>query len=131
MAASDPTPPGEPNTAAGSNPQKPKKPAWSGNWDIPKVINLPGLRIKVRVGIPVRDELHGSFSYDSEGGARIILNANDPIEVQRYTLCHELQHALVELVDQMLEQFPEHVRPASWEWVGEGAPEPCPAPVTA
>jgi Zn-dependent peptidase ImmA (M78 family) len=37
-----------------------------------------------------------------------------PLPVQRYALIHELQHALVELLDVMIEKYPDHVRPKAY-----------------
>jgi hypothetical protein len=51
------------------------------------------------------------YSYKEGGGgyATIRIDAALPLSVQRYCLLHELQHALVELLDVMLEKYLEHV----------------------
>ena len=101
---------------------------WQGAFLIPKAIRLPGLTIKVKMGTP--EELmsmgkpDGAWLYDLEDEmAVILLDASIPIEVQRYTLLHELQHAVIELVDIMLENYPQDVRtrsmlPATGEIIG-------------
>lgn len=94
-----------------------KRPAWYGDWPVPKAVHLPGVRVRVRQ-LPETDMLEkygtrfGCFSYDvPKQLAVVILNGDLPLEVQRYTLLHELQHALVDVLDQMVEKFPESVQP--------------------
>jgi len=95
-----------------------KAPNWTGDWPIPKRINLPGVRIKVKV-VPQEtlDKLGSrvaAWVYRAPDGiATIYLSGEFPLEVQRYALLHELQHAAVELLDAMIEKFPEHVQSES------------------
>lgn len=68
---------------------------------------------------------HGYWTYDhAEGFARIYINKGDTPEVQRYTLIHELQHAMVEILDVMLENYPDHVQTYSMSQVGWVIDEP-------
>lgn len=94
-----------------------KPPVWSGDWKIPRVISLPGLRIRVKVVTP-KDieplgEDYGQWIYAPPNAetpyATILINGKWPIELQRYILWHELQHSVVEGLDQMVEKFPIHV----------------------
>ena len=44
------------------------------------------------------------------------------MEVQRYTLVHELQHAFVEILDVLLENYPDRVQTLAMsmvEWIDE------------
>lgn len=87
-----------------------KRPTWSGDWPIPKVVRLPGCRARVKLVPGGPGGLSGAWVYDQpEGKATIFINADLPLPVQRYVLLHELQHALVELVDVGLEEFPADV----------------------
>lgn len=109
-----------------------KPPVWSGDWSIPKVVKLPGARVTVRL-VPQEEVekagcLYGVFTYApptyEKPSAIIRINKDLPVEVQRYTLVHELQHALVELLDVMVEKFPESVQSASmWALVNAKAAE--------
>ena len=104
---------------------------WSGDWLIPKTIRLPGCRVEVRFKTHkemVEDGTrHGVWIYDhGEDFARIYLSKGDPIEVQRYTLIHELQHALVEILDVMLENYPDGVQTLAMSqvrWINESPRE--------
>lgn len=85
---------------------------WHGNWKIPKRIKLPGVTVHIRP-IPKEQEADydGMWVYsDSQDKAYIYLDTSLPIEVQRYVILHELQHAAIELVDVMIEKYPDHVR---------------------
>jgi hypothetical protein len=95
-----------------------KRPVFWGDWEIPKRIVLPGVRARVRLVPEAEIERRGSgcglwvYSYD-EQYATIFINQDMPVEVQRYTLLHELQHLLIELLDVMVEKLPEHVQSVS------------------
>ena len=97
------------------SPSKPeKKPVWVGTFDIPKHVQLPGLRIRVRVVAPEERVMENDalWLYNVEDHTAIILiDGRLPIEVQRYSLIHELQHALVDLLDVMVEHFRADVQP--------------------
>ena len=86
------------------------KPRWDFNWPIPKYVQLPGARVKVQVG-PRKFNSDGAWVYDVPGNqALIVIDEKLPLEVQRYTLLHELQHAMVDVLDQGVERFPEYVK---------------------
>lgn len=95
-----------------------KRPVWSGDWPLPKVIHLPGVRIRVKLMNSADMEavggLYGNWMYAPPTADRpdavIYINQEWPVEFQRYILWHELQHAMVETVDVLLEKFPEHVQ---------------------
>lgn len=97
------------------SPAKPeKKPVWVGAFDIPKVIRLPGLVIRVRIVDPVERVMENDalWLYNAEQQTAVILiDGQLPIEVQRYSLIHELQHALVDLLDVMVEHYRADVQP--------------------
>ncbi len=38
------------------------------------------------------DNIHGSLRFDAEGRGNIYLNINDPEEIQKKTLMHEIEH---------------------------------------
>lgn len=88
-----------------------RKPTWSGDWPIPRRVNLPGCRVRVLI-VP-RAEITGqcdaTWTYKHEEGGKgyavVRIAADLPTPVQRYCLLHELQHAMVELVDVMLEKY--------------------------
>lgn len=104
-----------------------KKRIWDGNFKIKATYILPGCRVEVRW--KTRKEMaedtlkHGVWVYDHEEDfARIYLCKDDPIEVQRYTLVHELQHAFVEILDVLLENYPDCVQTLAMsmvEWIDE------------
>lgn len=85
---------------------------WHGDWKIPKRIHLPGVTVYVRPLPKERqDEFDGMWVYSVEKDeAYLFIDTSLPIESQRYVILHELQHAAIELVDAMIEKFPEHVR---------------------
>lgn len=95
-----------------------KKPVWYGDWPIPKKIELPGVTIRIKL-LNAKDceamgAGYGVWMYkppitDPNPDAVIYINSDIPIAAQRYVLVHELQHAVMELVDVMLEKFPENV----------------------
>jgi hypothetical protein len=95
-----------------------KSPVWSGDWPIPKTIRLPGLRLRIKVLSPEEAEergcTYGIWSYGTPNSehpyATIFLNGALPLAVQRYTIWHELIHAVNDGLDQMIEKFPEHVQ---------------------
>lgn len=92
-----------------------KRRTWSGDWPIPKRILLPGCRVRVKVVPPeemkVLNGCDGAALYSHEKQSCVILiDGSLPIEVQRYTLIHELDHVLNELRDIMLEHYDEHVQ---------------------
>lgn len=97
----------------------PKRKRWKLDFDIPKSINLPGVRIAVKLEAPSEDSRaannHGMWLYDlDKDRAAIIIDKEVPIEVQRYVLLHELLHAVHEALDLALEEFPQYVHPKSW-----------------
>ena len=98
-----------------SSPPKPERvPRWSGTFDIPKRITLPGLTIRVRVVDPAERAMDADalWLYNVEQQTAVILiDGRLPLEVQRYSLIHELQHALVDLLDVMVEHFRTDVQP--------------------
>lgn len=116
--------------------QRPKpRPNFHGDWPIPKAWDLPGLR-----HIPTRftesDSHDGNFVYNHvEDKAAMLIDRRLPIEVQRYTYLHEMLHAIHEVLDIMLEKFPEYVMTNSMyrmkhpEWVGPGEEVPQPKEV--
>jgi Zn-dependent peptidase ImmA (M78 family) len=77
---------------------------------IPYSVSLPGLLVKVNVVPPDNDTLggaYGAWAYDpKEGLAVILINGKKPLKVQRYSLLHELQHVLVDYLDQAIENHP-------------------------
>lgn len=75
---------------------------------IPDQIVLPGLVVRVCV-VPneVLDGDAGGWEYDEEGRAVITINRKFPLAVQRYILYHELQHVMVDLLDQAIERYPK------------------------
>jgi Zn-dependent peptidase ImmA (M78 family) len=85
---------------------------WSGDWAIPTHIKLPGCRVKVRV-VP-QSVLNGCdgaavYSHDKDK-CMILIDETLDLQTQRYTLLHELQHVMVEVLDIMLEHYPDHVQ---------------------
>ena len=91
-----------------------KRPAFVGAFDIPKVIQLPGCRVRVRVVPPeeagILHECDGAAIYSYEKQTAVILiDSRLPIEMQRYTLLHELLHVVHEAIDIMLEYESAHV----------------------
>lgn len=112
-----------------------KRPAFSGDWPIPKRIDLPGMRVRVRVVPPgessVASKFDGVFMYDVEKSSAVILvDGSLPLEVQRYVVLHELLHAANEAADVALEHFPDLVMPKSVA-VARGLIEAPKAPETA
>ena len=96
-----------------------KRPVWSGDWKIPKYIVLPGVRVRVKIIPPDEAEVlngcDGLFVYDQgKGFAVLMIDGSLSLPAQRYALCHELQHAAIELLDIMIENFPNDVRPKSF-----------------
>ena len=92
-----------------------KTSVWTGDWPIPKRITLPGLRVRVKT-VP-QDEveiLNGCdglwLYYHGKKSAVLMLDGSLPLPVQRYTICHELQHIATDLLDVMIEKFPEQVQ---------------------
>ena len=98
-----------------TSPSKPeRKPVWTGAFDIPNVVRLPGLTIRVRVVDPAERVMENDalWLYNVEQQTAVILiDGQLPIEVQRYSLIHELQHALVDLLDVMVEHYRASVQP--------------------
>ena len=88
---------------------------WTGDWLIPKTIRLPGCRVTVRVVMGkdghVLDGCDGAAIYSREHDRCVILiDGTLALSAQRYVLLHELQHVMVEVLDIMLEHYPEHVQ---------------------
>lgn len=92
-----------------------KLPAFTGDWLIPKRVKLPGMRVRVKVVPPAgcsvfANQCDGLFTYSvSKGTAVVLIDGRLPLPVQRYVLLHELLHAMHELIDIGLEEFPESV----------------------
>ena len=87
-----------------------RKPRWDFNIPLPKTVRLPGVTIEVQVG-PRKFGADGAWVYDVQAGQAVILiDENLPDPVRFYTLVHELQHALVDLLDQAIERAPELVK---------------------
>jgi len=82
--------------------------------------------VRVRV-VPPEDYvyLHGNdglWVYGLEdNSATILIDGRLPLEVQRYTLLHELLHAMNDLIDQMLEKEPAHVQ-TRYTWLSQHLP---------
>ena len=95
-----------------------KRVVWKGDWPIPKTVKLPGLLIKVVV-VPadearLREMPYGIWVYEhASQHAEIHINGAHPLPLQRYILWHELQHAVIEAVDVMIEKYPNDVATAS------------------
>lgn len=88
---------------------------WSGDWPIPKHVKLPGCRVTVKVVSAkenhILDGCDGTTTYSREHDRCVILiDGTLDLPTQRYTLLHELQHVMVEVLDIMLEHYPEHVQ---------------------
>lgn len=86
---------------------------WNGDFAIPRSVPLPGCRIGVVTvhdsGVP--NTVDGAWTYSyMQDKARIFIDADLPLPVQRYVLLHELIHALNDILDQMIEQCPELVQ---------------------
>lgn len=80
------------------------------SFRIPTEINLPGLTVKVYLLHPSNLQLQGDdgqWQYDGKGTAQIFINRLLDIRVQRYALLHELQHMMVDYLDQAIEKFPK------------------------
>ena len=93
---------------------------WDAEWKIPKTIHLPGCRVKVCLvdrESPGLEEADAQWSYKHEenepGYATIYIAKDLSLPVQRYCLLHELQHAMIELLDIMTEKYPKNVH-AKW-----------------
>lgn len=77
-------------------------------FKIPRVIYLPGLRIKVR-----KRKLKGAYGVWDDSTQTISLDRNLPLSVQRYVLFHELQHVVNDylhaglMTEEKLFQLPE------------------------
>ena len=85
---------------------------WTGDWAIPRHIKLPGCRVKVRlVESSVLEGCEGAAVYShAKDECVILVDKTLPLATQRYVMLHELQHVMVEVVDIMLEHYPEHVQ---------------------
>jgi len=78
---------------------------------IPKSIVLPGLVVTVKeVSNADADGDCGWWSYDEENDATIYINNSYSMPVRRYTLYHELQHVMTDLIDQGIERFPQIIQ---------------------
>jgi Zn-dependent peptidase ImmA (M78 family) len=79
------------------------------SFRIPEQVILPGLVVTVRQVAPSALDLGGgtgAWIYNEEGMAVILLNKSKSLAVQRYTLLHELQHVMVDYLDQSIERYP-------------------------
>lgn len=93
-----------------------KKKRWNLEFDIPKSIKLPGVTIQVKCVSPSEedkvDNNHGMWQYNVDTDRAVIYVDKDaPIEHQRYVLLHELLHAIHELLDVGICEYPEFVQP--------------------
>lgn len=91
-----------------------RRPTFVGDFAIPRVVPLPGCRVRVKVVPPEEAEKIGAcdgvWLYDyAKQTAVVLIDGRNPIEVQRYTLLHEIVHAAHEVIDLLLEKQPEHV----------------------
>lgn len=80
------------------------------SFRIPAQVVLPGLVVKVRQVAPSELDLgggSGAWVYDEDGLALILLNKRKSLAVQRYTLLHELQHVMIDYLDQSIERYPK------------------------
>lgn len=78
---------------------------------IPKSVVLPGLVVAVKeVTDKDADGDCGWWEYDEEGTAVVYVNKSYSMPVRRYTLYHELQHVMTDLIDQGIERFPEIIQ---------------------
>jgi Zn-dependent peptidase ImmA (M78 family) len=74
---------------------------------IPSSVQLPGTLVRVRLENPNHVNLqgaYGSWEYDTNGLAVVYINKKKPIKLQRYSLLHELQHVMVDYLDQAIEK---------------------------
>lgn len=97
-----------------------KKLIWFGDWAIPKRINLPGLRVRIKIvpqdEVEVLNGCDGLWLYDhGKGSAVMMIDGSLSLPVQRYVVCHELQHIMTDLLDIMVEKFSGQVHPKSFE----------------
>lgn len=104
-----------------------RKPTWTGDWEIPKRVLLPGCRVRVRVLTGEDQKLlsgcDGVTTYSHEKDACVILLDGDlPLAVQRYVFIHELRHVINEYHDIMLEHFLPTVHPKSVHGLVAAAP---------
>jgi len=93
-----------------------KRRRWNYDFPIPASVALPGCRVRVALADPnassIAANTHGLWLYDvDEDKAAIVISKDAPIEVQRYVLLHELLHAIHEILDVGISEFPELVRP--------------------
>ena len=92
-----------------------KKP-WTAGFEIPKVIHLPGVRVRVRVMPADAPQIQGydaRWIYDPDGTATILLDGGLPVECQRWFLIHELLHAVHDVREVFVNDHPEHVQTKS------------------
>lgn len=104
------------NIGDSATPKVSKKKRWNLDFPIPHSIALPGVRIKVVTRDPsvhaVAANNHGTWNYDLDvDKAIIVLDGTAAIQQQRYSLLHELLHAVHELLDVGISEYPEHVQP--------------------
>ena len=91
---------------------------WDFDKPIPKSVRLFGVRVAVRVLVGEdRKRLNGCDSVwvysHQDGVAAILIDGELPLEVQRYCLAHEQEHAAIEVVDIALEKCP-HLVQTKW-----------------
>ena len=96
-----------------------KTSVWKGDWPIPKRITLPGLRVRVKIvpqdEVEVLNGCDGMWLYaHGKKSAVLMLDGSLPVPIQRYTVCHELQHIVTDLLDVMVEKFPYDVHPKAY-----------------
>ncbi|MGH6691885.1 MAG: hypothetical protein ACREF4_14540 [Gammaproteobacteria bacterium] len=98
-------------TAAMPEPPRKRRPRWSPDFAIPTSVPLPGCRVRVELRDARGETPDGVWLYDVESDrAAILLDASLPLPVQRYALLHELIHALNDVLDQMIEKYPDLVQ---------------------
>lgn len=107
-----------------------KKPNFHGSWPIPKRWDLPGLRV-LQTKLTESATHDGAWLYNlTLDKALMTIDRRLPVEVQRYTYLHELLHCVNDLVDIMLERFPDEVMTKSMyqrahpEWTEPGSEAP-------
>lgn len=60
-------------------------------FPIPRVVYLPGAKVKVR-----KRKLKNNYGTWDDSTNTVTIDSQQPIEVQRYTLLHEMMHALAD-----------------------------------
>jgi hypothetical protein len=98
-----------------------RRPTFTGDWQIKKRYDLPGISLRVKVVPPdeaaksvFAEHADGAFVYNvAKDTAVVLIDGRLPLAVQRYVLLHEVLHAANEAMDIGLEEYPDHVMPKS------------------